>query len=308
MDVLLSLITEYGLWFVFLAVLLDQGGLPLPAWPVLAVSSTVAVAAGSPLWPIVLVATVAALLADTLWYIGGRHFGARLIRLMCHLSLSPDSCVATTKGIYARWGTPSLMLCKFVPGFAAVGTTMAGLSHTPYGRFALFDGIGALLWSGVGIGLGAIFHNAIRDLLETLDSFGRWGLLAVAAAIVLFVGWKAARRQLLVRQMRMARVSVADLQQYLAQNRPLVLLDARPLELRARHGWIPGAVPVDQIEGLEFDAAVEVVVYCDCPNEISAALVARDLHRRGIRRARPLAGGLEAWRGHGLPVATSSDG
>lgn len=304
METLLPLIAGYGLWFVFLAVLLDQGGLPLPAWPVLAIASAVAVDAGSPLWPIVVVATAAALFADTLWYLGGRRFGPLLIRLMCRLSLSPDSCVSASHGIYARWGTPSLLLSKFVPGFAAIGTTMAGHSRTPIGRFVLFDGLGALLWVGVAVALGSIFHHAIHELLETLESYGQLGILVVVAAIAVFIAWKAARRQWLLRQTRMARISVAELHQRFAQGRPLVLLDVRSHELRTTHGWIPGAVPIAQFDGIELGGLEEVVVYCDCPNEVSAARVAHDLQRRGIPRVRPLTGGLEAWRAHGLPVAT----
>jgi rhodanese-related sulfurtransferase len=44
----------------------------------------------------------------------------------------------------------------------------------------------------------------------------------------------------------------------------------------------------------------EVVVYCACPNEATAFKVALLLRRRGVRRVRPLAGGIDAWVGAGL--------
>lgn len=93
MQMLLDLIANYGLLVVFVAVFLDQGGLPVPAFPPLIVASALAVDQGESLLPIVLVATLAAVLADSLWFAGGRRFGVRLLRLMCRLSLSPDSCV-----------------------------------------------------------------------------------------------------------------------------------------------------------------------------------------------------------------------
>lgn len=64
MDSLHHLIATYGVWFVFVTVLTDQGGLPLPAWPAVAVASAVAVEGSTPLWPIVLVAATAAGVAD----------------------------------------------------------------------------------------------------------------------------------------------------------------------------------------------------------------------------------------------------
>ena len=303
MELLLQLIAEHGLWFVFVAVLLDQGGLPVPAWPPLVVASALAAEAGNPLWPILLVATVAALLADALWYWGGRRFGGGLIRLMCRLSLSPDSCVASTRDTYTRWGAPSLVVAKFVPGFAAIGTTLAGSSRTPLARFALFDGIGAALWAGVAVALGATFHDAIRDVLAALESFGRHGLAAVLGALAVFVAWKAVRRQVLLRQTRMARITVEELQALLDQNQAPLILDVRAPALRNASGWIPGTIPAPPLDELDLTGHGEVVVYCDCPNEVSAARVAAEVRRRGSRRVRPLAGGLAAWRAHGLPVS-----
>jgi 3-mercaptopyruvate sulfurtransferase SseA len=56
------------------------------------------------------------------------------------------------------------------------------------------------------------------------------------------------------------------------------------------------------------------VIYCDCPNEISAARLARQLQRAGFANVRPLVGGLKAWQAAGfeveaapLPVAAGAD-
>ena len=103
MEMLLQLISSYGLWVVLIAVFLDQGGIPVPAYPPIIVTTALAQANGQPLWPLLAVATLAALAADLLWFIGGRRLGARLLRIMCRLSLSPDSCVSQTRGVYARW-------------------------------------------------------------------------------------------------------------------------------------------------------------------------------------------------------------
>jgi membrane protein DedA with SNARE-associated domain len=183
MDVLLELIANYGLLVVFVTVFLDQGGLPVPAYPPLIVTAALAADNGQSMLPILAVATFAAVLADLLWFIGGRRFGVRLLRLMCRLSLSPDSCVLMTRDIYARWGATSLIGAKFVPGFAAVATTLAGERRTPVTRFVFFDGLGALLWAGVAIALGATFHQAVNEVLLRLEDLGRYGLMLVVAVI-----------------------------------------------------------------------------------------------------------------------------
>lgn len=302
MDALIQLIGDYGLWVVFIAVLLDQGGVPVPAYPPVIVTSALAVQSGGSLWPIVLVATVAAVLADAFWYAGGRRFGGTMIRFICRLSLSPDSCVGTTQSTYSRWGAPSLIVAKFIPGFAALATTLAGQTRTGLARFAFYDGIGAALWASVAVAIGAVFHEAVNDVLMQLESLGRIGLLLLLLAIAAFVVHKAWKRQRFIRLIRMARISPDELHRLMGNGNDPLVLDVRPADQRQLSGWIPGAVGVSSIAALDVAAQPEVIIYCDCPNEASAALLARQLKGRGFRHVRPLAGGFEAWNANGFPV------
>ena len=82
MDALLHIIETYGLWVVFAAVLFDQGGLPVPSYPLMIVAASLAVETHRSLLPIQIVAILATLIADYLWYAGGRRFGASLLRTM----------------------------------------------------------------------------------------------------------------------------------------------------------------------------------------------------------------------------------
>ena len=120
MENLVRALELYGLQIVFVSVLLDQGGLPLPSFSLVIVAAGVATAAGAPVWPIFALAVIATLIADLIWFAGGRRFGAAMLRMICRVSLSPDSCVGTTRRIYTQWGAPSLIFAKYVPGLAAV--------------------------------------------------------------------------------------------------------------------------------------------------------------------------------------------
>lgn len=303
MELLLHLIESYGLLVVFVAVLLDQGGVPVPAYPPIIVTAAVAVDRGESLLAIVLVASAAAVVADWLWFVGGRRFGNALLRLMCRLSLSPDSCVLMTRGVYARWGAPSLIVAKFVPGFAAVATTLAGDTGTSTRRFLLFDAIGALLWASVAVAVGAVFHQAVNEVLERLESLGHYALPVLLALIAMFVAYKWLRRQWFLRQLRMARISVGELYRMIEDGSGPTILDIRRAEARAESGWIPGAILVATLSDAPLVPAEEVIVYCDCPNEASAAVLAQELKRRGYKRVRPLAGGFAAWAAEGHAIA-----
>lgn len=305
MDTLLHIIQAYGLWVVFICVLLDQGGLPFPSYAPMVVTAALATDAHESLLPVLLVATVAALIADLAWYAGGRRFGSQLLKLMCRVSLSPDSCVGLTRRIYGRWGAPSLILAKYIPGFAAVSTTLAGESGTSVRRFIIYDGIGAALWAGGAIALGAIFHRAVEAVLTELDRLGHLAVLLLLAAIVAFVAVKWWQRHRFMMQIRMSRISIDELAALLESGITAKILDVRSPERRQHTGWIPGSIHVRDISELKIDPGDEVVVYCDCPNDASAAVVARQLKEKGFRRVRPLAGGIDAWVAQGRPISQS---
>jgi len=235
------------------------------------IASAQAVERQAAVWPILLAASAAALLADTQWYLAARRHGARMRRLICRVSLSPDSCVASTRAIYAKWGPPSLMLAKFIPGFAAVGTALAGHQRTPLGRFAIFDGIGALLWAGAAIALGVVFHDAVHQALLRLESLGRVGVGLVLAALLAFNARKAWKRRVFLHKLRMERISVPELHALMEAPAEPLVVDVRSEAERAATGWIPGAVHATRVPELASHVHGEVVVYCDCPNEASAA-------------------------------------
>jgi rhodanese-related sulfurtransferase len=206
------------------------------------------------------------------------------------------------------------MFAKFVPGFAAIATSMAGVVRTRLATFAFFDAIGALLWSGLAVALGWVFRDAIDEALEVLVQAGRWALVGIASLLALHVAVKAAQRYRLVRALRMARVSVDELHAMMAAKRRPLVVDVRGHASR-RKGRIPGAIWIDskafdhsfRAQSLHERVAEEVVVYCDCPNEASAAAIANKLMRAGFRRVRPLAGGLSAWAARGYDIE-SGDG
>lgn len=305
MQLLLELVQRYGLGLAFAAVLVEQIGLPIPAYPILVITAALSAQGNYQLWQVMATAVFACVLADFGWYRAGARFGRRVLRVMCRISFSPDSCVRQTESIYERWGARSLMIAKFVPGFAAVATAMAGVVGVSAFAFVFFDAIGSTIWSGLAIALGWIFRDAITDILDIIAAAGRVGLAAIGFAFAFYLMIKFVQRQRLLHQLRMARVSVEELSAMLkGEPRPLVI-DVRSSGGRDS-GIIPGSRWVE-IKALDEELrsiplADEVIVYCACPNEASAANVAKRLMKAGFRRVRPLQGGIDAWVASGRPL------
>jgi membrane protein DedA with SNARE-associated domain/rhodanese-related sulfurtransferase len=311
MTTLLRLLADYGLAVAFFNVLLAQLGVPLPAYPILIVTGALSVQGRFPTPALFATAVAAALIADLAWYAGGRRFGGRVVRAVCRVSISPDSCVRQTESLFARWGARSLMVAKFIPGFAAIATSLAGNMRLPIARFLLYDAIGAGLWAGVAIALGIVFRNAVTDILLVLEEMGRIGLVVVAAALALFIAFKVWQRQRLIREVRMARIDIDELTRLIDGGEAPAIIDVRDHPARLRDGSIPGALhlPLDAVDDVlpDLPRDRDVVVYCACPNEISAARVAKRLQRAGFKRVRPLLGGIDAWERAGRPIERIDD-
>lgn len=301
---LASVLRHIGLPLIFLLVLMEQIGLPLPGFALLIVAGSWSVAAGPPVARITAVAVAASLIADLGWYFAGQRFGSRVLRTMCRLSLEPDSCVGDTERLFARFGTRALLLAKFVPGLGAVTTAMSGVVGAGLAGFLAYDALGATLWAGAGTLLGSIFHDAVDAVFTELGALGRIGLWIVLAVIGGFLALKYWRRRMFFRQLRMSRISVQELAHLLAAGSSPVLVDARSPMSRALDGIIPGSIPFEALTTApdsQFPGR-EVIVYCACPNEATAARIAKQLLARGFNPVRPLLGGIHAWRDAGFSV------
>jgi len=181
------------------------------------------------------------------------------------------------------------------------------MSGVKLGRFLLADGVGSLLYGGCFILLGFLLSNEIQKLTAALASMGGSVLGLGLGLVALYIGFKYWQRQRILRELRMARITIAELRKRQDAREDLVILDLRSgAELKLDPSLIPGAVhlAVDEVEHRhhEIPRDREVIVYCSCPNEISSARVALLLHRKGIVRVRPLLGGIDAWRARGYPL------
>jgi len=304
MATVIAWLEHVGIGAIFLIVLVEQTGLPIPAYPLLIIAGAWSVQGGAPFASILAAAIAACLIADLGWYVAGHRIGSRVLRAMCRLSLEPDSCVSDTERMFTRFGTRVLTFAKFVPGLAAVTTAMAGGTRASLASFIFYDGIGAALWSGVGIALGVIFHDAVDSVFTELATLGRIGALVILALFAAFLALKWWRRHQFFQELRMSRISVEELSRLRAAGTPISVIDARPSASRARDGMIPGAVAFEAlIQGAQGGRHQgEAVVYCACPSEATAARIAKQLIAMGFHPVRPLAGGIHAWRAAGLEI------
>jgi membrane protein DedA with SNARE-associated domain/rhodanese-related sulfurtransferase len=307
------LIAEYGLALVFANVLVEQLGLPIPAVPTLVVAG--ALAAEGELSPLAVfgLAFVACMIGDAVWFLAGRRYGRRVMAFLCRVSLSPDSCVRQTEFRFERWGRLTLVLSKFIPGLSTIAPPLAGAMRLGWPSFLLLNSLGVVIWAGVAIGAGMAFHAQINEFIVRLEGLGTLAAEAVGVLLGGYIALKWWERRRFYRALRIARIGAADLRALMDGGKRPVVVDvrspgARDLDPR----FIPGALAMGaaEVDGRlgELPADREIVFYCTCPNEASAAQVAKKLIGLGYTRVRPLHGGLDAWIAAGYEIEHRAKG
>lgn len=304
---ILEFLARHGPSVLFAAVFVEQMGIPLPASPWLLAAGALG-ATGKPHWSVALAAGASgSMLADVIWFYLGRFGGQRILNLLCKISLEPDSCVRRTQDLFTRYGMKGVIVAKFIPGLSTLAPPMAGNSGMSAPRFFFFDSLGSLLYTGTFILIGAVFSHQLDQILGALESLGSGALALVGGLVVLYFGYKFYQRQRLLKQLRMARITVDDLYQKLETGENVLILDLRSsAEVERDPSLIRGArhVTMDELKSRQqdFPRDQDIILYCSCPNEVSSARMALLLQRSGFTHVRPLQGGLDAWRERNYPT------
>ncbi len=302
-----EMLATYGLWLVFGVVLLEQLGLPLPAPLLLLTAGALSASGKFNLFLAVAATLVACLIADVFWFYLGRHRGVRVLGWLCRISLEPDSCVRRTQNMFTRYGLRSLAVAKFIPGFSTIAPPLAGMSGVSVTRFLFHVGIGSLFYGTSCLCLGYFFSGQIRQIGVAMAHVGGSALSLLVGLALLYIAFKYWQRQRLLRELRAARITVAELRQKLDAGENLIIIDLRSrAELAQDRSIIQGAVHLDlgdiEMRHHEFPHDRDIVMYCSCPNEVTSARGAQALQRKGFSRVRPLLGGIDAWRERKYPT------
>lgn len=300
-------LVRHGEAIVFAAVFAEQIGLPVPAIPVLLAAGALAGAGKMSLTWAVLLSLVACFAGDFIWYELGRHRGRHALNLLCRISLEPDSCVRRTENFFGRHGLYSLILAKFIPGLSTITPALAGLFGVKGRQFLLYNGLGALLWSASFIVPGYLFSNQLESMVEQAARFGASVVLLLGGSFAAYLAYKFIHRHWLLRELRMARIYPDELKRLMDDGREVLVVDLRgAMDHEADPHTIPGALRMtaEELEHRhhEIPRDQDVILFCACPNEVTAARMAMMLRKRGITKVRPLAGGIAGWRARAFPL------
>jgi membrane protein DedA with SNARE-associated domain/rhodanese-related sulfurtransferase len=312
MPIALAFFVHYAYAILFLWVLMEQLGVPIPSIPVLLTAGTLSAAHRVSPTGAVLAVLLACVLADSLWYSLGRRYGNSVLKLLCRFSFEASTCVSKTEGYFHRRGAITLLFAKFIPGLSTVAAPIAGQTGMPYPRFVLYDLSGSVIWTLAYFLAGRFFGDIAQRSARFFTLLGHFAVVIFVLMVLAFMFqriWKQRRFLASVRELRLEPAELLDMIETAERQGNILpfIVDLRhPLDYLPDPRVLPGSVRVSPSELTAHQAQLprdrDVILYCTCPSEETSAKVALQLHKFGINRVRPLRGGFEAWRTLGYPL------
>lgn len=312
MPIALVFFVHYAYLVLFVWVLVEQLGIPIPSIPVLLTAGTLSATHRISGVNALLAVLLACMIADSFWYALGRKYGGSVLRLLCRFSLETSTCVAKTQGYFTRRGPVTLLFAKFVPGLSTVAAPIAGQTGMPYSRFLVYDFAGSVLWAETYLLAGRFFGDVAQRSAPFFHWLGRFAFVIFVMMVLGFVGYRIYKQRKFLSNVRSMRLEPAELMQILDTAReqgstPPFIVDLRhPLDYLPDPRVLPGALRISPNELTLHQEVIprdrDVVLYCTCPSEETSAKIAMQLHKLGVYRVRPLRGGFDGWKKAGYPL------
>jgi membrane protein DedA with SNARE-associated domain len=267
MHAIIPFLLRHGYWVLFVNVLAEQAGLPIPAIPVMLAMGALAGLGNFSFAASLGLAICAGLASDLMWFRLGRVRGHSILNLLCRISLEPDSCVSNIQTVFRRFGALALLFAKFVPGLNTAAAPMAGLIRMPLVKFLAADIAGVAAWSGSALAVGYLFRDQLEDAAEHAGRMGSWLLVVLVSLLAIYIIWKYYQRQRFIRELRVDRVTPEELMKMIESGEDLAVVDLRRLlEVEIDNEKLPGAIWIDldelETREQEIPRDKDVVLYC----------------------------------------------
>jgi len=186
-------IARHGVPWIVAAAFAERFGAPIFVTPLLMAAGVLAAKGDAQLGTVFLAVTVSCLVGDVLWYEVTRWKGSGLLKLLCRISLVPDSYVRRANAQLLKHLGLSLLGAKWLPGFAHLTVPLAGAAHVSRGKFHLYNTVGTSTWAGALLAAGYLSARGI-DWTGIVKISAGWAIGLALAAMFLITARGYCRR------------------------------------------------------------------------------------------------------------------
>jgi membrane protein DedA with SNARE-associated domain len=175
------LVQVFGYPLLFLIVMAESGGLPVPGETGLITAAVLASQGKLKIELVIALAAAGAIVGDNIGYAIGRKGGRWLLERPGLFHRQRLQVLAVGQPFFDRHGPKAVFFGRFVLGLRVWASWLAGATHMHWRSFVLWNALGGIVWAST-IGLIAYFlgHSAGN----AIEAFGLFGLAAVLIAVI----------------------------------------------------------------------------------------------------------------------------
>lgn len=184
---------QYGYWAVFVGILLENLGIPLPGETVTIVGGFLAGSGKLNYWLVLSSAILGAVLGGTIGYWVGRYTGWPFLLRLGDFFRIPEERLEEIKNQFSQNAAKAVFFGRFVALLRVFAGLMAGIAEMSYGKFFLFNLAGAIVWAFVMVTLAFFVGRivSLEQLVAWVAQFGIVALLLAVAWIVVPLWWES---------------------------------------------------------------------------------------------------------------------
>jgi membrane protein DedA with SNARE-associated domain len=180
-------LTEHGLPLLFLVVMIESFGVPLPGETVLIAFGVLASQGHYDIAVVIAVAAAAAIIGDNLCYwLIGRWGGRALFRRWRWLNAYAEAILPRAERLIRRHGAKVVFFGRFITVLRYSAAWIAGLGHMDWWKFLFWNAVGGIVWATL---VGLVAYYAGEAAADAIQHYGLYAAAAIVAALVL--GWLA---------------------------------------------------------------------------------------------------------------------
>lgn len=185
-------VSHIGYPVLFLLVMAESGGVPVPGETALITAAILASQGNLQIEIVIALAASAAIVGDNLGYQIGRKGGRWLLERPGRFHRQRLQVLASGEPFFERHGPKAVFFGRFLLGLRVWASWLAGATHMRWRSFVFWNAAGGICWA-TGVGLVAYFLGKAAG--NAIQTFGLFGLAAVIVVVVgIFIAHMRHRR------------------------------------------------------------------------------------------------------------------
>jgi membrane protein DedA with SNARE-associated domain len=174
------LVEVAGYPLLFLIVMAESGGIPMPGETALITAAILASSGKLKIELVIALAASAAIIGDNLGYLVARKAGRWLLERPGRFERQRAAVLLIGEPFFARHGPKAVFFGRFILGLRTWASWLAGATRMPWRSFLLWNALGGICWATA---VGLIMYFAGQSAKSALETFGVYGAIAAVLAI-----------------------------------------------------------------------------------------------------------------------------